>query len=348
MRTGIRVLLAGAVSLAGCSKLYDLKKLQSPADVPDVATFCLQARDGLVRKLSTCGAATQPFVAAELYLPCQDQWQWAIGKGHASYDRYVAADCLAEVEAKPCAFILPPNGELPDACVQVMSGGLNNGDACEVDAECASGLCLATATCPGVCTSFSGAGGPCQGRRSVGPQCARGYVCNAGTCEALLYESQPCTGHAGSCTPGTFCDGSQCQAQRSAGAPCSGPDLECQPGLVCAVVGLTPPTRQCKAPQPAGGACRVGGRECERGAYCKSAAQLPGDTGACASWPATGACDSLSLVEPYGCLNGWCSAGTCTPFTGEASACASDAECAPGAICNGLATPAVCFTSCKP
>ncbi|HEY7726015.1 MAG TPA: hypothetical protein VH880_11820 [Anaeromyxobacteraceae bacterium] len=351
MRIGSRLLVV-ALATAGCSLAVDPKKLD-PHAPPDVATFCQRALDLVVQRFSACGAATPELIQSQLYLPCQDQWQHALGRGNAGYDKYAAADCLAAVEAAPCKLLLPPNGDVPDVCNQVMSGYLNDAVACDVDADCGSGLCLAAATCPGVCAQRSGEGAACSGRRNVGPQCHRGLVCRALVCEVIIYQGSSCTGRAQSCEPGAYCEAATgtCEWQKGAGATCAGQE-ECEPGLLCAVAQVTPLRLECMAPRPPGASCTVGQRDCTRGSYCRSAAQVAGDPGTCVAWPGLGACD-LAGVEPFGCLGRWCNmsggTGACSDFTPEASSCASDAECRPGAVCNGLAVPGpVCFTSCMP
>jgi hypothetical protein len=346
MRT--RPCLLAVLAATGCSLVVDPKKID-PNIPPDVATFCLRAEDILVRRLSECGAATPELVRSQLYLPCQAEWQHAIDRSNSAFDKYAAADCLAAADAEPCPLLVPPNGAVPEVCTQVMGGSLADAVACEVDAECGSGLCLATATCPGVCAEYSVQGQTCSGRRNVGPRCHKTLVCNAGTCQDIVYQGQDCTGRPLGCEPGAYCEGATnlCQWQKGEGGACASQD-ECDPGLLCAVVGFTPLRQQCLKPRPPGASCTVGQRDCTRGTYCKSAAQLPGDVGTCVAWPQSGACDAVGLVEPYGCLGRWCNTGTCTDFTPEASPCTSPLECAPGATCNTFATPAVCFTSCMP
>jgi hypothetical protein len=343
-----RLLLAAALVSSGCSKIADPKKLD-PHIPADVAAFCGQAVDLLIQRAAACLATTEDFERLnQVYLPCE-AWDYELGLGHLSYDRFSAADCIAGVGAKDCALLFSPNGELPSECGQAVSGSLNNGDPCTVDAACASGHCEVGTTCPGSCAPFLGRGETgCSPLRKVGKQCSPGFFCSAGTCLDIIFTNQNCSGHPNGCEPGSTCDpaSSLCAPLKTPGAVCAG-QSECLPGLLCAP---NPIATRCVVPLAPGQACTVGQRNCLIGAYCKSAAMNLGDAGTCTDYAGVGGGCDLGAAEPRGCLGGWCDTstppGTCSAFIAETVGCTLDPQCGPGGIC----TPGVnvCFKACYP
>lgn len=376
-----RLVLAAALLSCACSRMVDPKKLD-PHIPPDAATFCGQALSLLVQRGAACLATTVDYQQLDLaYLPCE-AWDHEIGLGHASYDRFAAADCIAAVGSAPCELLFGPNAGVPgvtrsnlsraalqgrtggrqlfssaglEVCRLVVSGSLNNGDGCTVDAACASGHCQVGTTCPGACGDFllSGATG-CSPLAKVGSQCQAGLVCHVaagastGTCLDIRYLNDDCTGLPEICEPGATCDPAtnKCAPLRGAGVSCLN-QLDCQPGLLCAD---TPAGLECTAPRAAGQACTVGALGCLWGTYCRSAAMAPGDAGTCTAWSGVGGGCNLGAAEPSGCLGGWCdmslASPLCVDFVPETSACTASAQCGPGGIC----TPGidVCFKACYP
>jgi hypothetical protein len=165
------------------------------------------------------------------------------------------------------------------------TGVLAPGSACEIDAQCATGTCAATAGECGFCAELQAAGQPCGGLEVCAPSAA----CQGGVCvEKGDPIGAPCKSVKGSssCQAGTYCQqgasfgsgicqpmaalGEACTGFLDGGAPCLPPDLACVAGQCAAVVtvgegescddfarycteglfcmGPTPPERRCRAP----------------------------------------------------------------------------------------------------
>jgi hypothetical protein len=219
--------------------------------------------------------------------------------------------------------------------------------------NCAPYVCDGTnAACPASCTTnascASGAycqAGVCIGRLGDGQACAIGTDCLSGFCTDGVCCNAACSGpcdvcsaalgatSSGTCTDVAGPGNPSCGAYQCTGASAACPtscvdDTSCSGGNFCS-------GGRCVPKLAGGGACTAAS-QCQSG-FCADSV--------CCNTACAGSCDRCDLggsvgtctVTPVGQLG----APSCAPFLCDGvnpacpSLCAQDANCAPGAYCNG-------------
>jgi hypothetical protein len=190
----------------------------------------------------------------------REQLQRAVASGRAKYDGRKARTCLdqspfrnpsncwgpsASVDLKVRLRAIFRGAPGPPDCTQIFTGTVADGEACDLDAECANQKCIRD-TCK--CAQTIPPGGPCRphdfcptGGFTFCGVCPAGTRCTRGG--ATLPTCQP---------PGPL---------KSAGAACFYDD-DCQDALFC-VAG------QCSTPLALGASCDAAGDGCGIDLYCK-------------------------------------------------------------------------------
>jgi hypothetical protein len=302
-------------------------------------------------------------------VPC-DRIAEAAEAEHVGFDRALAEDCVASLEALTC-WAADVQGGPPPECADAVPARVAEGGTCFTDTpiECIDGYCeLFACNAPGTCVTYALAGQPC----GVDPdyrRCAEdeGFYCD-GTNHCALSTPPVISGLDEACGSGQICDeglycdwtGMEplCKAQGT--GACSGEDA-CVQGYRC-IDGT------CTTIKAVGQGCTTGIQECLYGAYCK--APEGSTAGVCTAWPrAGGACGSMGPGEYADCIDSWCegatngmalspaqrsalvspvaqiASGTCQPYIGLGEYCgdASGDACGPAAFCNeGSCAKAYC------
>jgi len=258
----------------------------------------------------------------------------------------VARDGEACVDAADCApgfFCDRPDDLGPGACAPVAS----EGDACDADEGCASGVCAdgvcCERACDGACETCARPGreGEClraDAGADPGERCGDGLACDVlGVCRGevgqLCGVDADCVGRA--CADGRCCEGrcdgacERCDEPGHEGAcrPIDGPgDIHCMSPFVCDA-----------------GQCLVGdGQPCASDTQCASGLCEPASLGAgnvCCQTECAGAC-AVCLVGSGACVAltrtedldapscagaSWCYEGACRAKVG--TPCASGGDC---------------------
>lgn len=141
-----------------------------------------------------------------------------------SYSASVAGDCLSEINAAPCGFLVGSGIPQAPSCSHVFTGTIANGSAClgASPTECQSGLCGnevsdANGVETGTCVAQVAAGGSCPSGSYSGSLCADGSYDNSSgancACAAALGNGAAC-GANGDCTSG-YCLSNVCTAAPS-------------------------------------------------------------------------------------------------------------------------------------
>lgn len=102
-----------------------------------------------------------------------------------------------------------------------LRGTLGVGTACEVDRQCASGLCAREGAC-GICEAVTWRK---RGEACVTGVCVRGSLCRDGVCKPYPQKDEGCSG-AGDCAWPLRCAEGKCVEPGAPGAPCTTTD-EC-------------------------------------------------------------------------------------------------------------------------
>ena len=244
----------------------------------------------------------------------------------------------------------------PPRCAQVVTGLLDDGDACYQSYECKSGVCFdpgyqccagcdcsyTRLACPGVCMAAPGEGQPCS-FNPAGGRCALGLVCSAGTCRKPA--DQPGSGAAGAGTP-------------CASAFCSGHQLCVAKPTVCGS-GVCAGAASCSVPQDVGGPCApVGDRYglssgCFEPLYCNAMTgrcdppPRTGDSCSCTRGGAdtTGICRFLYACDP---ATAYCDGQTCQPLVADGSPCNLSRQCRSRTCTGSGTTTGSCVTLPSP
>lgn len=255
--------------------------------------------------------------------------------------------CAAGVDALAGSCRVAGQNALPSACNELFTDVAAIGETCRVEGggflSCAGGDGICTGSGARTCTSRPAAGSPC-----LGSACARGLVCDSGTCRAPGSTGATCgsdetcgSGLAcvdgtcavgvaaeGTCTrtaecaTGLRCESGKCVAASAIDAACSTADA-CGAGRSC---GLSPESRTCRDPATKGEACEQG--TCAVGLVCDA------ELGTCVDEPG----DGVPCDPGTGCSAGFtCSDGerVCRRLPRAGEACAmGDRFCADGFGCN--------------
>ncbi|MCC6621543.1 MAG: hypothetical protein IT385_09840 [Deltaproteobacteria bacterium] len=264
-------------------------------------------------------------------------------------------ECEGAGDCAPGYFCDRPEDLGPGACATVAG----DGGACDVDAGCASGVCVAGVCCEEACD------GPCEtcaraGREGKcllaevgadpGERCGEGFACDAiGACRGEL--GQSCGGDA-DCV-GRVCADGRCCESRCDGAceRCDEPgfegecravdgtgDLHCVPPYACdAGVCLLSDGQACAIDtQCASGLCEpssvMGASVCCQTSCADACEVCLGGSGECVDLTRTEDFDSPSCTGASWCYEGLCRAK-------EGSPCVSPGECPMGHFCDQSAGP---------
>jgi hypothetical protein len=268
-----------------------------------------------------------------------DALEGAIDEGTVRFDASQAAACVVDLEVQVAwARCQGLPVRLPRSCAAALSGRLGEGEACDLDAECAEGArCVAAGddVCARVCQSAC-EGGRCEadcgsafpplGCYAVerpGAECRRDADCGAAPWMRCEASSRRCVrargvaegaGCAGSieCAVGSECVDGACvageevalAAQGEACALSPGGGAVCGPGLACQGVDFEGDRLgRCAEPGGLGAPCGVF-TQCALGLHCAGSRFGVGgvELGACAGGRAEGA-PCTSGVE---CQSGRC------------------------------------------
>lgn len=248
----------------------------------------------------------------------------AIKAGKVKYDGRILGDCYEAFGDQSCDRTDLDGRVLAVDCQGALTGTVDAGGACAIDAECVSQMCDVP-QCPDACCQGTCVGGVAPGPgRGIGEACEMTSECAVG----------------GWCDPTT----SLCAALEPAASSCSS-DAECDYGLGCAgTTGM----RTCKVLPVLGeacpdSACRDDGTFCEPTAKVCTRLGLPGDacsttarcsffyacdqaTMVCVTGPRLG--DACSNTSPCFDFQTYCKAGTCAALEAKGAACTDDSDCA--------------------
>jgi hypothetical protein len=276
----------------------------------------------------------------------------AIADGRVVYDGAKVQACVDAITARPCS---GSPERSPDECEAVLSGTVDSGGGCMLDAECRGTnlYCRIATSCPGTCAALETAGQPCRGD----DQCQSGLQCEAGSCIRPAPEGQPCEGNvAPPCESWLLCmgdDPDQSQAGMcrdpadvfvAAENQACNPDAGtlCAAGLHCALQGVsdTTPDFRCVRPAasadncnlaffpmcPAGEYCDITLDDVRQGIYQSTCRSLPTAGQPCAAQVGGRACAAGSICD---------SGGTCRALERLGGSCSSPDVCYSGLCSSG-------------
>lgn len=239
-----------------------------------------------------------------------------------------AHECLDAVKSAPCDKEQAAD-DLYRHCHGVVTGAVENGQACLGDEECLGGACAGVACGSGVCTPYAAHGAPCVATGGTPAETCDPSVmfCNVGrgVCEHKIEKGRPCTDDAQCLFDGACVDGKCADPARTGRDDVCGSTLPpCEDGLFCGETGACEPLADA-------------GAACARPDACKPGMTCIG--GVCAPWlDVGGACSAAPGNIASGCASSApCSASACTPAPsqplGPLARCSADADCATGLHC---------------
>lgn len=339
------VVLASVLGLAACDGGVPIENV--PVEATDV--ICDIAEECYGRLADRVGGGTQCRTDLEggFANGVVPRWQAAIDAGTTSYDPALASACLDAQRALGCSIFLAAP---PQACRDMFTGTIAEGEACSLSEECAGDAYCASAGCPdvpGTCTARKGNGSACAST----DECQDGLACEDQVCRTPASTSggscggdtglacpidEICVtemeGAAGTCTPlTTVFDG-------ALGDPC---DLRafdfCSPDLSCVVTGLagTEPEMSCAAIASSGGTCNGGIPDmCPLGEYCDAQPFMLMFEGTCRPRPTEGQ-QCVQALSGSVCAQGLdCvmidGTPTCIEVRANGETCATGQECLSG------------------
>ena len=228
----------------------------------------------------------------------------AIAAGKAKFNAAGVAACVATLDSK-CTFF--KGGRLPQACQDMFTGLVDNGNGCDQDYDCKNKFC--------------------KKKDANDPACQ-------GVCAAPAKAGATCAGDAGCEMPNVCSDASKCApyAPAAKGDDCT--DVECAEGLVCVPDG---DSNTCVDPAPEGAPCYVGDYACKKELFCVT--NKVDTAGKCAKrFEASKACDLGAVIDnksedpcqtDFGCIEiaTDATAGTCEPIVSVGKPCKSVSQC---------------------
>ncbi len=339
------VVALSLLALAGCDSggvpLEDLAAEATDA-ICDVAESCYGRLADRVEGGATCRAN----VGGGFENGVLPRWLAAVDAGTMTYDPALGSACIAAQRELGCDVFISAS---PQACRDMFTGTIAEGDACSVSEECVGDAYCAGSACPdvpGTCTPRKASGEAC----TSADECQLGLACENGVCRAPQSASggtcggstglgcpidELCVaedGEPGTCTPlTTVFDG-------AIGEPC---DLRafdlCSPELSCVVTGVegTTPVMECETIASSGGACNAGIPEvCPAGEYCDAQPLMGRFEGTCQPKPGEGeAC--AQTASGLACAQGLsCIGGTCARLEDNGGPCETGENCRSG-YCDG-------------
>jgi hypothetical protein len=271
----------------------------------------------------------------------------ALDAHKVKYDGVKAHDCIQEVAEQSCDLSTLDGRSLPAACSAAFIGSLAGGEACALDAECASGTCEQRQDCPESGCCFS-ACRPTQSPQAEGGSCAKDRDCQAGL----------------------ICGTAQrCQKPAAAGADCNS-DHECDDGLGC-INPLSTMPGTCRPLPHLGEACPylrcadedlrcddagthtcvalgLPGAPCASAFDCSPYMECNPTSHTCQALPSLGMSCATACQGASFCQLDATGAGTCTAPKPNGSSCESLSECASdycfvGQVFDSCTDPPVCI-----
>ncbi|MBN2196490.1 MAG: hypothetical protein JW751_27005 [Polyangiaceae bacterium] len=234
---------------------------------------------------------------------------WAYTLPGTLNDADALASCQRAIDDAPCTEYRAAVGLAE--CRGLARGSRENGEACTVAGQCASGLCdVGTEAC-GVCADPPGAGDPCTDAGRCGP--GLGCADDTGTCLAVGRTGEPC-GADTLCEDGASCVDGEClawltEAGAGCGAEAGQPECDTAQYLWCND-GACATSLVNAVGEPCG---LIAGTwsYCGGGTFCDHAERY---SGTCVAGPALGEpCDDAGgpyCWWPERCRNGTCSSPT--------------------------------------
>lgn len=297
----------------------------------------------------------------------------AIAAGSASILAAEAHACVAMLESTTPGCEGPRGAVAQGLCPAWFSSAAALGEPCDLP-FCAGG----SGTCAGgSCVARTAEGGSC-----ASTPCARGLLCDSGTCRAPALAGAACQDDA-FCAPPLRCVAGSCRALALAGQACAA-DEACALGLVCAgSVCATRPGTTCGDHEPCGhlascaaprrcvprglpgapcqgddgcadgltcdtaaGTCAVApgsGEPCANGTRCAAGLACDVTASTCGPIPNSGEPCAIGALGPFVCAAGLgCNAGTCGPMPGAGQPCTLDNLCAQDLGCDFTASGSIC------
>jgi hypothetical protein len=285
-----------------------------------------------------------------------NELEQAVDDGRVTYDGKSAEHCMDAIATVECTDV---NVRPVEACEDMLKGSVAAGGECDIDEECAEGICDTNMMCPGECAPLRPAGEECQ----EDGECASGLVCSELTrlCVQPGAEGEACGGGIEpQCDGGLACIGGDSMEMQtgtcrpfeeielaSANETCNlDTGLLCESGLSCVVVSLDGPAFECRPIPNSGGTCGIGFPEnCPKGQYCpltaaevllgvleSSCTTLPADGQACAQRPI----DFLPTCAAYTRCNA--ATSMCMELRDLGESCTSPNQCYSGTCVNGGCT----------
>ena len=254
--------------------------------------------------------------------------------GSMVFDAGKAAECLAHLRSDICWIDKP----IPQACYEVATGALANGDGCDSHADftCQSGWCRdselrgAQPGACGVCTARIPVGGTCD----TSDRCAFGTDCIGMRCVAVgsVGVGGACDGSQRTCVAHAFCDGHSaggvCRTRVASGGACEAPH-DCVDGLTCLYQSKKSNEAVCGLPRKNGEVCFIADYEddpaedCGPDSVCGVTEPWDGNpwaTATCVSQKKSG--ETCQSHAECGIYDGMCQAGKCSVLPGVGELCA--------------------------
>ena len=260
--------------------------------------------------------------------------------GRVIFDPASVPACLTDYAALGCEVIAE---RAPASCKQVLDGQVELGDACVIDDDCvAGGFCDRDDACPGLCAGLLSDGDDCNRN----DQCESGLQCLDGECAEDAGEGDDCDGDvAPPCHMGTVCIGDDpemdqagtCRAREDVLVVEEGDECDviagdwCEEGLACVVdvrgTGSSATVvTVCMERVESGDDCHTSllPQQCPTGEYCPADLD-PEYTASCVDRPSSAeACGAFGICAP----DHYCDGTRCRPFRlVQGRPCTLDGEC---------------------
>jgi hypothetical protein len=266
--------------------------------------------------------------------------QASIDAGRLSFDADGVAACVADYAALGCEVV---TSRAPASCKSMLEGQVELDEACVLDDDCAAGaFCNREDACPGLCAELLSEGDDCDRN----DQCESGLICLGGECADDAGEGDDCDGGvAPPCHLGTVCIGDvaeeeqagTCRAEDDLLVVEEGDECDivagewCEDGLACVVdvvgsgAGASVVT-VCMERVGSGDDCHTAllPQQCPTGEYCPADLN-PDYLAECVARPDEGhACGAFGICAP----DHYCDGDHCKPFRlPQGMPCTLDGEC---------------------
>ncbi|HZS39530.1 MAG TPA: kelch repeat-containing protein [Polyangia bacterium] len=268
---------------------------------------------------------------SEIYDPIANNWSYTSGNLIASHAYF---GCVAFSNGQVLAA-----GGAGDTNVAELFALFPNGNTCQRNAECLSGLCANGVCCNSACNDGCDA---CNVSGSVGtcallPQ-GNGGSCGAYVCDGVNPSCPTSCSFDGDCAANDYCSGGVCAPKIAVGGSC-GSAGSCQSGFC--VSGVCCST-----------ACNGGG--CNRCDLTRGTCTIApsGNSGnpSCAPY----ACNGIAASCPTTCSSdancssgNYCVTNACTPKLANGGACTQARQCSSGFCVDGVCCNSACNGQCQ-